>query len=179
MSGRAGPPPDAVQLAASVLGGFRQAAFGTADLLDVASRLDTVVSSLAGEEDFVTAIIAEFHDEGGVTIVNCGHHPPLLVNPSGALRTLDTGAPALPLGLGTAPTATCERWDVGSRLLLFTDGLVEARSPDGTFFPLDGQAHVLRGDSLERALNALIGALLRHTGRRLDDDMALVLVEHR
>lgn len=170
---------EAVQLAASVLGAFRQAAFGTTDLTTVAERLDAVVAAQSGDEDFVTAVLAEFHDDGDVVVVNCGHHAPLLLLSDGRGRTVDTGQPTLPLGLGSTPTAASERWDAGSRLLLFTDGLVEARSPEGEFFPLDGCTSVLRSDSLDLALNRLIEQLLDHTGQRLDDDMALVLAEQR
>ena len=172
---------EAVQLAASVLGAFRQAAFSTVDLVDVAVRLDAVVSTVAGDEDFVTAVLAEMHPDGSFTVVNCGHHPPLLVTPSrtGALRPamLDTGEPAVPLGLGCRPHLVHERWSTGSRLLFYTDGLVEARDRAGSFFDLVEHAGALRAPSLAAALDALVAELLEHTGHRLDDDMALVLAQ--
>ena len=37
------------------------------------------MTPVAGDEDFVTVVLAEFHDDDTVTLVNCGHHPPLLV----------------------------------------------------------------------------------------------------
>jgi serine phosphatase RsbU (regulator of sigma subunit) len=173
---------EAVQLAASVLGAFRQAAFSTRELVDVAVRLDAVVAAVAGDEDFVTAVLAEFHTDGSFTVVNCGHHPPLLVPPprtSGVLcpTMLDTGEPAVPLGLGCRPHLVQKRWSAGSRLLFYTDGLVEARDRVGTFFDLAEHAPVLRAPTLDASLDALVGRLREHTGNRLDDDMALVLAQ--
>jgi serine phosphatase RsbU (regulator of sigma subunit) len=173
---------EAVQLAASVLGAFRQAAFSAVDLVDVAVRLDAVVCAVAGDEDFVTAVLAEFHTDGSFTVVNCGHHPPLLVPPSrsgGVLcpTMLDTGEPAVPLGLGCRPHLVQKRWAAGSRLLFYTDGLVEARDRVGTFFDLAEHAPVLRAPTLDASLDALVKRLREHTGNRLDDDMALVLTQ--
>ena len=64
-------------------------------------------------------------------------------------------------------------------MLFYTDGLIEARDADGTFFPLTNHLHRLKEGSLEEALDALIGRLLEHTGQDIRDDMALVLAENR
>jgi sigma-B regulation protein RsbU (phosphoserine phosphatase) len=168
---------DAVQLAASVLGAFRQTAFTTERLADVARGLDDVVSKLSGDEDFVTAILGEFHEDGDVLLVNCGHHPPLLARREAPGELVDTGDPALPLGLGTEPEESRHSWPVGSRLLFYTDGLVEARDDRGVFFPLDGYAEAVATAGLEDALDDLVAELLAHTKRQLNDDMALVLAE--
>ena len=170
---------DAVQLAASVLGAFRQTAFTSGRLADVARALDDVVATLSGDEDFVTAVLGEFHDDGEVILVNCGHHPPLLAHSGAPGRLVDTGEPALPLGLGTQPHETRHHWPVGSRLLFYTDGLVEARDDRGVFFPLNGYAEAVASADIEHALDELVRELLRHTGKRLNDDMALVLAERR
>ncbi len=64
------------------------------------------------------------------------------------------------------------------RLLLYTDGLVEARAADGHFFDLDAEAaSALAARSLGEALDHLVKRVLDHVGGQLDDDMALVLVQ--
>ena len=63
-------------------------------------------------------------------------------------------------------------------MLIYTDGLVEARDRRGAFFPLADHAPALGHGSLDEALDRLLARLSDHAGRRLDDDMALVLVEH-
>lgn len=169
---------DAVQMAGTVLGAFRRAAFERLSLPDVAVDLDRVAAAVAGDEDFVTALVAEIHDDGSVTLVNCGHHPPLLVARDRAPVYVDTGPSTRPLGLGSLPVpVTCE-WDEGARLLLYTDGLVEARDPSGRFFSLPDHADVLARGSVEEGLDALLGRLTRHTTTRLRDDLALLLIEH-
>ena len=132
---------DAVQMAATVLAAFRRAAVMEPSLTAVATDLDNVVTAVAGDEDFVTAVLAEFHDDFTVTLVNCGHHPPLLLPNADTGRLLDTGDPQLPLGLNPTPTPVTSHVPEGARMLFYTDGLIETRNRQGAFFPLvDGAA---------------------------------------
>lgn len=170
---------DAVQMAATVLGAFRAAAFTQSSLADIARDLDAAVRSFAGDEDFVTALLAEFHEDHTVTMVNCGHHPPLLVTESEDGHVVETGDPEPPLGLGPAPKSVTSRWPEGSRMLIYTDGLVETRDRRGVFFPLGDYAAGLRQGTLEEALDRLIERLVAYSGDRVHDDMALVLTEHK
>ena len=170
---------DAVQMAGTVLGAFRRSAFTQPSLAAIATDLDSVVTAVAGEEDFVTAVLAEFHDDHTMTLVNCGHHPPLLVTATDGVDPVPTGVPVPPLGLAPVPCAVTSRWPGGSRLLIFTDGLVEARDRRGVFFPLADNATALRDGSLDEALDRLLARLREHAGKRVNDDLALVLVEHR
>jgi sigma-B regulation protein RsbU (phosphoserine phosphatase) len=169
---------DAVQMAGTVLGAFRRSAFTQPSLAAIATDLDAVVTAVADDEDFVTAVLAEFHDDHTMTLVNCGHHPPVLVAGPDEVALVPTGDPVPPLGLGSVPRPVTSRWPGGSRLLIYTDGLVEARDRRGAFFPLVDHAPALGDGSLDDALDGLLARLVDHAGRRLDDDMALVLVEH-
>ena len=96
-----------------------------------------MVSRLIDEEEFITAIFAEFRDDT-VTLANCGHHPPLLIDRQ-EMRLLDTGEPTPPLGLEPEPALVEHPWEPSARLLLYTDGLVEARDRRGRFFALEDQ----------------------------------------
>ncbi|MGI8776899.1 MAG: SpoIIE family protein phosphatase [Acidimicrobiales bacterium] len=63
---------------------------------------------------------------------------------------------------------------------LYTDGLVEARSPDRSFFEMAPEKlSSLNKRSLESALEGLVAEVLRHAGGHLDDDLALLLAEVR
>ena len=170
---------DAVQMAATVLAGFRQAAIREPSLAAVATELDKVVTSVAGDEDFVTAVLAEFHDDQSVTLVNCGHHPPMLLSDKGTGSFVDTGAPEPPLGLGSSPHPVTHQLPVGARLLFYTDGIVEARNREGDFFPLARSSLTLRTGGLGDALDGLLGDLNDHVGHEINDDVALVLVERQ
>lgn len=166
---------EAVQTAASVLGAFRAAAFTEHDIAALARTIDETLARFIGDEEFVTAIVGEFHGTK-VTLANCGHHPPLLVHDH-QVSTVDTGEPSLPLGLGADPGLTEHAWPPGARMLFYTDGLVEARDRTGEFFPLDDYAAEVGDGSVEDALDRLVEHLLAYAGNRMDDDLALVLAE--
>lgn len=168
-----------VQMASSVLAAFRRAAERQAALAAVARELDVVVQAVAGDEDFVTAVIVEFPDDRSVRVVNCGHHAPLLISDPNTAELIDTGPPQLPLGLGPEPRSVKTWWPDGARLLLYTDGLIETRDSEGEFFPLTECAGILGKGDLGEALDNLLLRVNQHAGDELDDDMALVLAEHR
>ncbi|WP_345408133.1 SpoIIE family protein phosphatase [Nonomuraea salmonea] len=64
----------------------------------------------------------------------------------------------------------------GDRILLFTDGVVEARDDSGTFYPLNDRLHLLRSDEPQEALDSLRADLVAHTGGPLPDDAAMLLL---
>ena len=47
--------------------------------------------------------LAEFHEDHTMTLVNCGHHPPVLVTGPQGVALVSTGEPVPPLGLGPVP----------------------------------------------------------------------------
>ncbi|WP_189169646.1 PP2C family protein-serine/threonine phosphatase [Pilimelia anulata] len=167
---------DAVRLASIVLGSYRHVAYERADLRAIVSDLDRAVARSVGDEDFVTAALVE--ERGGtLTIVNCGHPPPLLLR-RGRVITLDPPSPAPPLGFMPVVKPRVERLEPGDRLLLFTDGLGEARR-DGVFFPTAERAWRLLGHgTVGDGLASLESALVEWVRGQLDDDIALVLMEY-
>ena len=92
------------------------------------------MTAVADEEDFVTAVLAEFHedhDDAGELRpppAGAGHRP-------AGVALVSTGEPVPPLGLGPVPRPVTSQWPGGSRMLIYTDGLVEARDRRGAFFP--------------------------------------------
>ncbi|MGH9278288.1 MAG: PP2C family protein-serine/threonine phosphatase [Acidimicrobiales bacterium] len=167
---------DAVRLAAVVLGSFREAAQSPATLEEVATLVDRRLRRHLDAEDFVTAVFAEFGPDGDLTLVNCGHHPPLLVRPT-AIELLMPATSTTPLGLDPQPVAYGTPMLAGDRLLLYTDGLVEARSHSGRMIALDRLADTLRSEDLDDALGALVDTLQALVVGALEDDMALLLAE--
>jgi hypothetical protein len=168
---------DAVLLARQVLSEFRRSAVAVPALEQVAGEVGRLIGPHLGEEDFVTATLAQITPGGELTMVNCGHHPPLLRR-GGDLHPLTGGTAALPLGLGHEFTAFTASWSSGDRLLLYTDGLVESRDQHGEFFPEEAIATALLAADCDQALDALLAAVHRHTGGHGHDDIALLLLEH-
>jgi hypothetical protein len=167
---------DAVRLASIVLGSYRHVAYERADLKAMVTDLDRAVARSVGDEDFVTAALVE--ERGGtLTIVNCGHPAPLLLR-RGEVISLEPPSPAPPLGFMPEVKARVERLEPGDRLLLFTDGLGEARR-DGEFFPTADRAWRLLGHgTVGDGLASLETALVDWVHGRLEDDIALVLLEY-
>lgn len=167
---------DAVRLASIVLGSYRHVAYERADLRAIVADLDRAVARDVGYEDFVTAALME--ERGGtLTVVNCGHPPPLLLR-RGAVIPLDPPAPAPPLGFMPVVRPRVERLEPGDRLLLYTDGLAEARR-DGEFFPITDRAWQLLGHgTVGDGLASLESAMVDWVHGVLDDDIALLLLEY-
>ncbi|MGH3682481.1 MAG: PP2C family protein-serine/threonine phosphatase [Natronosporangium sp.] len=167
---------DAVRLASIVLGSYRHVAFERSDLRMMVTDLDRAVARSVGDEDFVTAVLVE--ERGGtLTIVNCGHPAPLLLRRGSAIP-LEPVATAPPLGFMPVVQPRVERLEPADRLLLFTDGLGEARR-DGEFFPTAERAWGLLGHGrVADGLASLETALVDWVRGRLDDDIAMVLMEY-
>ncbi|MEU7136097.1 PP2C family protein-serine/threonine phosphatase [Streptomyces sp. NPDC046261] len=183
----------AISHAALLMGAFRAAAHRQATLprlavhLDGAVRWDTVQwRADAGPdvtESFATAILLDIPDhEPAVHLISCGHPPPLLLRRNRVI-TLETEARHLPVGLGElAGSGEYEvqtfAFEAGDVLLLYTDGVIEARDRDGAFFPLAERAAAWNGDSPDELVRQLREDLLAHVHGHLGDDAAVVAV-HR
>ena len=167
---------DAVRLASLVLGAYRHVAYERSDLRDIVADLDRAVARSVGDEDFVTAAFVE--ERGGtLTVVNCGHPAPLLLR-RGRVISLDPPRPAPPLGLSPVVQTRVEHLEPGDRLLLYTDGLAEARRA-GEFFPTVDRAWALLGHgTVEHGLSSLESALVEWVRGQFDDDIALLLLEY-
>lgn len=169
----------AVGTAALVLGVFREAAHDEPDLLDVVGRIERSLARNLGADDFVTAVVAGYPETGRLEVVNCGHAPPLLIRGSD-VAAVEPVRPSPPLGLralsGETPSLQVLSFDEGDQLLLYTDGVTEARDEGREFYPLaEGLARHLC-DEPARTLAALHEELLTHVGGRLHDDAALLLL---
>ncbi|BEP15106.1 hypothetical protein acdb102_34170 [Acidothermaceae bacterium B102] len=168
---------DAVRVATVVLGEFRASAADEDDLAQVAVRVDERLSRYLADEDFVTALMVEVRDDGTCQIVCCGH-PPAIISRAGDLHSVRC-VPTVPLGLGARPDIVTEQLSPGDRLLAFTDGLVEARRPDGRFVDLTAITAPLADGELRSVLDRVLEALRAQVGPELGDDLALVVAEYR
>ncbi|MFD5795958.1 PP2C family protein-serine/threonine phosphatase [Streptomyces diastatochromogenes] len=181
----------AVAAVAVVIGAFREAAEQETTLEAVAQRLERALArertrrdGIDAFEGFTTAVLAELphggSDDGVVRIVNRGHPPPLLLHHDGTLRTLAAPEPALPLGmadLGRWPDrATESGFPSGATLLLYTDGLSEARDAHGRFYDPLRRLAGRRFPDPRSLLGRLAAEVRRHSGGGMTDDMALLAV---
>ena len=168
----------AVRLASVAMTSFRDAcAQPGLSLTEVVRAVDGSVTRAAGDEDFVTAVFAEFDPNGWLQLVTCGHPPPLRLSAAGDLRALTPAAYATPLGLRPNIQSSTFTVNAGDRLVFYTDGLLDARDRAGQFFRLEDCLDALRQPDLEASADELLSRLLAHARRKLNDDVALLLVE--
>ncbi|MGY1438989.1 PP2C family protein-serine/threonine phosphatase [Streptomyces reniochalinae] len=139
----------AVGVAFAVLGGFREAAHreprpaGLVDALEMSVVRHNAYARHSGEpERFVTALVVcvDPVGQGTAQAVNCGHLPPFLVRDSCAPVQVELRDTGVPLGLASlvreGRVADGFSFPPDSTLLLYTDGLSEARDGNGSFYPL-------------------------------------------
>jgi phosphoserine phosphatase RsbU/P len=171
-----------VEQAARVIRAFRQSAALRTTLSEVAEEMDDYLVDFFSEEEFVTVLLVDATEPGLLRMISAGHPGPQLVRPNEA-RTVDlpSGLP-LGLGLGRRPvpySETTVAWGPGDRLLMFTDGLSEARDSRGEFFSVSSLEDVLRSSSIQHAAEGSVAAVSEHVPRgRLKDDLAVVVIEH-
>ena len=103
----------------------------------------------------------------------------------GAGAGLPAQPPNRPLGLQEKKPFCCEtRLQPGDRLVLYTDGITEARSPDGEFFGEQRLADFISaaaaaGDPAPETVRRLMRHVLEHQAGQLQDDASIVVLEWR
>jgi len=168
----------------AVIGAFREAAHREPTLTALVGALEQAVvrqnhyASEAGEsERFVTALILSVDAGSEVQVVNCGHPLPYILGPEGVSH-LELEAVNLPLGLAALVeeprTVGWFDFRASETLLLYTDGLIEGRSSDGAFFPLEERLEELCDARPGQLAEALWEQLRAFTGARQQDDIAML-----
>ncbi len=180
----------AVETAAAVLGAFREAAHQEPALDRVAGwlahSLDRTLRESDHEgmgEEFVTLILVCVRPDGTVESVNCGHPAPMLLRGGEQALLLEPEYYVPPLGVlepaEVCPPVLSVLFEEGDRLLLYTDGVVEARDDGGVFYPLaDRLAHCAAGVDPAEVLERVHDDVRRHAGRQVGDDAAMLLLQY-
>ncbi len=168
-------------LCAAVFRNGRRQGQGPRQLLRAA---DVAVHDEYGGEAFVTALVLRVdRKDGRGVLVNAGHSYALLLR-GGAVEPLAMDAD-LPLGLFGDAEYRSQPFSLtpGDRLLLFTDGVLEAATEDGVAFGDARLSALLRDTSGERpgeAVRLLTRAVMEHRGGGpLLDDVTAVCLDYR
>ena len=165
------------------VGAYRHARRDGASVARMHSAVDQALAGYYGDDSFATGIIARLATGPGRLEWSCAGHPrPLLLRGRKVVAELDCEA-TLPFGLGdgTPEPGVCEL-EPDDAVLLYTDGVVEARTPDGELFGLERLADLLEreaasGQATEELLRRLVRAVLEHQAGGLRDDATLLLVQ--
>jgi sigma-B regulation protein RsbU (phosphoserine phosphatase) len=148
---------------------------------ELCHRLNRILCDLTPVGKFISFFYAVLDSvDNRLTYCNAGHNPPLLIREDGPSTELKAAGAVL----GQFPQWSYEQSEVqmrrGDRLLLFTDGLVEACNADGECFGEHNLIRIVRetpSSSAEDLLGLLIRTASQHSGERFQDDVSLIVLK--
>ena len=164
------------------VGAYRHARRSGASVTDMHAAIDQALTSNYDDDSFATGVVGRLAFGTGRLEWSCaGHPPPLLLRGRKVVAEL-TNDPVLPFGLGGRPTLSTADLEPDDTLLLYTDGVTEARATDGALFGLDRLTDLLEQEAAsgrppEEILRRLVRALREHQPEGLRDDATLLLVQ--
>jgi hypothetical protein len=176
---------DASALTSLTISAYRNARRCGLDLMDTYRSIDKWVSAQY-PNGFVTAILAEVDIRRGISRKISAGHPGELLLRDGKLVKVLPAPTAMPLGLnwlGARKTRVEEEaLQPGDQMLLYTDGVTEARTDIGELFGRDRLVEFVTRTLADRVsapetLRRLVHAILDHQHENLQDDATAVLIE--
>lgn len=146
----------------------------------LASANSVLCSQRPSTESFVTVCLVTIDlASGAMRVSNAGHPPAVILRADGHVEFVSRGG--LPLAVLDDQTyeESSDRLDPGDKLLMYTDGIIEART-DSELFGLDGIERCLAGHqswSVDDVADGLIAAATEWAEGKLRDDTAIVVIE--
>ena len=153
---------------------------------DPAALLQTVNRILLreqpGDEQLCSICCAVLRPRAGrlhATVASAGHPPPVVLRSDGSVAPLDVGGTVL--GAIEKPEVEIAKKTLqpGDAIAFYTDGLTEARSPEGEFFGEAGLEAALKGRgaiSAQTIVDDLMSAVVQFSGGAPRDDLALLAI---
>lgn len=126
---------------------------------------------------FMTLFLGIYHVESQcLDYVNAGHPSPLILRNTGKAEVLEGFEPAFGMKEEASSGALQTKLNRGDLLLVFSDGLVEARSRSGEFFGEEKLKKALErnhGRSVKEIVESVVSEVLRFTDNQRGDDLTL------
>jgi len=166
------------------IGAYRHSRREGSSLQEIHNAIERAIFEQYDGEAFATGIIGRLSTATGELDWSCAGHPaPLLLRDRRVIGELDC-APVLPFGLGDdGPVAVgLQVLQPGDAVLLYTDGVVEARTVTGEEFGLERlidlfEREAASGRAGEELLRRVVRAVLDYQVDALRDDATMMLVE--
>jgi serine phosphatase RsbU (regulator of sigma subunit) len=168
-------------LTALTVGAYRHARRRRASIPDIHAAVDQALAGYYSDASFATGIVGTLALSTGRLEWSCaGHPPPLQLRGRKVVAELENEA-TLPFGLGGSPVLGSCDLEPDDAILLYTDGVTEARAADGDLFGLERLTDLVEreaasGQPPEELLRRLVRALLEHQAGDLRDDATLLLL---
>lgn len=164
------------------VGAYRHARRSGAPVPAIHTAIDEALTSYYGDDSFATGIVGTLAMDNGRLAWSCAGHPwPLLLRGRKVVAELECEA-TLPFGLRTGtPTVSSRDLEPDDAVLLYTDGVIEARTGNGELFGLDRLVDLLEREAAseqppDELLRRLVRAVLDHQPGGLNDDATLLLL---
>ncbi len=177
----------AAGVAAFALATYRNSRRNRLGLAETYAAIDAAIAEQYPSSRFVTAVLAELDVQSGrLGWISAGHPAPLLLRGGRHVKPLDV-TPAPPAGMRLAehaPIEAHESLEPGDMVLLYTDGLTEARRPGGELFTVERLGEFIAreaasGQAAPETLRRLREAIIGREEGSLRDDATALLVEWR
>ena len=158
---------------------------GATELANVMTLVNNYMASTHGMSTMFATVFASAYDPNEKTLsyVTCGHESPFILRASGELDMLEACGPAIGIFEGASFVVKQTPFNTGDILFAYTDGLVDARTPDGASFGYDATKAILKGLSEEQKhpqtlvdlVNSLVNAHM--AGADQFDDLTILAMK--
>lgn len=168
----------AALLMANLQAALRPRAFAAPS--EACAQMNQALHDDSGSGRFVSLFHAVLDEASRtLTFCNAGHLPAVVVHKDGAIERLAAGGAVLGYFLDWTFAQSSIVLEEGSRLVLFTDGVVDAMDTAENEFGEERLMHLIaehRIDTAEEMKNAILAAVMEHCGGRSHDDATLLVV---
>ena len=149
---------------------------------DPSRFLSAMNAALLGntQNQFVTAAYVHLNAELKELRYSAAGHPPLLVVRNGGVRQIEENGLMLAVFGSASYSTAVHKLEEGDRIVMYTDGIVEASNAAGDFFGEDRFYDLLtktRGLSTAMAADSIISSVQRWSGKQ-DDDLTVLICDY-
>ena len=147
---------------------------------DLCGKLNKLMCANTPLRKFITCFYSDLDvAKRKLTFTNAGHNPPMLVRRNGECIRLDEGGPVIGAFPGSIFTQREIQLYPGDKLLLFTDGVTEARNAAGEEFAEDRLQACLRsyaGRNAAELRTVILNEVTEFCAGNFDDDATLMVL---
>jgi serine phosphatase RsbU (regulator of sigma subunit) len=151
------------------------------DLAALADELDHEIAATTGGDAYLTLFLGVLDPGGAMRYVNAGHNTPFALHAEGRIEPLESTGRPLGLLAGGGFEERTARFEPGSCLFLYTDGVIESENAAGEPFGLERLQELLvteRTSGLDGILSRVEDAVrVYREGAEPADDATLVVLK--